>query len=54
MNKKVNAINALKNAEIRKGIEEPNLSHSNPVKNEPSIVEKLESIVIKPIAVPLF
>ena len=39
-------------AEIINGICEPNLSHKTPVKNEPNIIAKLESIVSKPIAEP--
>lgn len=39
-------------AESKNGIIEPNLSHKTPVKNEPSIIAKLESIVSNPIAEP--
>ena len=39
-------------AEIRKGIDDPNRSHKMPVKKEPNIVERPESIVSNPIAVP--
>ena len=42
----------LTTAETRNGTEEPNLSHKIPVKKDPSITEKLESIVSKPIAEP--
>ena len=34
----------------KKGIAAPNLSHNIPVTTDPSIIEKLESIVISPIA----
>jgi hypothetical protein len=39
-------------AEIKNGISDPYLSHKTPVKKEPIIIEKLESIVSKPIAEP--
>ena len=45
-------ITRLNDAEIRNGTDEPNLSHKTPVKNEPSIIAKLDSIVSKPIAEP--
>ena len=49
---KIMAIIKLIIAEIRNGICEPNLSHRIPVKKEPSMIEKLESIVSNPIAEP--
>jgi hypothetical protein len=39
-------------AEIKNGTEEPNISHKTPVKNDPSIIAKLDSIVSNPIAEP--
>ena len=43
----------LTTAESKNGTEEPNRSHKIPVKKDPSIIEKLESIVSNPIAEPL-
>ena len=40
--------------EIRKGTDEPNLSHNTPVKKEPNIKAKLDNIVNRPIAEPRF
>ena len=47
---KIKATKQLTIEEIRKGTEEPNLSHKTPVKKEPNINAKLESIVRSPIA----
>lgn len=47
-----NAMIKLTEADIRNGIDEPNLSHKTPVRKEPIIIAKLESIVSKPIAEP--
>ena len=39
-------------AEITNGTEDPNISHKTPVKKDPSIIEKLDSIVKRPMAEP--